>query len=657
MSDSTKLKNVAHSMYTTGVDNMAALLEIDKEKIGVFEVNDIKILNTNCSIISTEFDKIKSSYFKINIPPDRFDDENSLATPTRNIDNFIKTCVNSSKTIIDQLKKIERMFISYINNSIEYIIYNETNYELEYMNIIVNILERFTLTYNSNKTYTDETVLNTDYLKILDDEKTIRFCDHLKYYYNKILFLIKGFNESIANSKNVSENDKLKDIYTKAYKNIDNCNNDILKTIERMIISISNNYVNKLNSIDTIYVNLQDNDNFYCPTYLNTKFTVDLENKEVKESIKIMVDYYSNVFSKIKSLLRNDITIANFNTIKYELYGLIFYRKMCKFSPYRNTDLMGTDIIPNLSIIQTFPFDDKDICFCCALPIDYQEMIQKLDFDYKVNIRDAYIKTANVMYYIKNIIDNLISEKSTQIRNEKICQYYDSNFTSKCNYDEVDFKLILDKYNTNVTRDISSYHRYIFPKDNSNKVEITESSLNKFTDNNLLVGNMTRSSRILNNADVNSHSFDELINAIDPQKGSWVITFIIALIVGILSVVGSIFFVIKKNGTEVSTENELKLKRKTIKIWYIICLIGLILSVFILAVSLIVLYSISKNSPANKIRAEILFTAIFIIITFGYLIFFNWYYLNDKVEIKLVVKESEKPTDTNNNSTTPDQTN
>lgn len=653
MSDSTKLKNVAHSMYTNGVNNMNKLFEIDKKIIGGFEVND---KDTICTKISTEFNNIKTSYGQIDNPPTDYYTKKILESHINKINNFIKTCNNSSRTIIDQLNIIERMFINYINNSIDYIIYNETKYELDYMNIIVGILEHFILTYDSSKKYIKEEDLVTDYSDILDDSEYVRFCDYLKYYYNKILLLIKGFNESIKSDKYRDENNKLKDIYTKANKIIDNCNNDILKMIERMILSISNNYVNKLNSIDTIYVNLQDSNNiFYCPTYLNEKFTVDLENKEVKESIKNMVDYCSDVNKKIRQQLQKDIiTITNFNTIKYDLYGLIFYRKMCKFSPYRNTNLMGINNIPNLSSIQTDPFDKKDICFCCALPVNYQEMIQKLNFDYKVNIRYAYIKTANVMYYIKNIIDNLITEESTQIRNEKICEYYDSGSTSNCDYNGVEFELILNKYETIVSRDISSYHRYIF-QSSSDKNKITESSLNKFTDNNLLVGNMMRSSEILNNAIVNSHSFDELINAIDPNKGSWVLTFIIGLIVGILSVVGSIFFVIKKNGTEVSTENELKLKKKKIKTWYIVCLIGLILSLFILAISLIVLYSISKNSPANKIRAEILVTAIFIIISFGYLIFFNWYYLNDKVKIKLVVKTpGQTPAQT---PETPGQTN
>lgn len=659
MSDSTKSKNVAHSMYTNGIDKMKSNLEKDKEKIGVFDVNvNTTTPNTNCSIISAEFDKIKSSYSTIIAPPKSFDDDNSLVEPTKNINEFIKKCLNSTKTIIDQLIRIERMFITYINNSIEYIIYNETNYELEYMNIIVDILEHFTLTYDSNRTYTDKAVLNKDYDKILDDNNYVRFCDHLKYYYNEILLLIKGFNESIKTGENTTDNDKLKDIYTKASKIIDECNNNILKTIERVITSISNNYVNKLNSIDTIYVNLQDENIFYCPTYLNKNFTVDLENKEVEESIDIMVNYYSVVNKKINKQLRNDITIDNFNTIKYDLYGLIFYRKMCKLSPYRDTELMGTKIIPNLSTIQTHPFDNKNICFCCALPVDYQEMIQKLNFDYKVDIREAYIKTANVMYYIKTIIDNLLNEeKSIQIRNERICKFYDSDFTGNCSYDKVNFKLILDKYNTIVSRDISSYHNYIF-QNTSDKNKITESSLNKFSDNNLSVGNMMRSSKILHNTVVNSHSFDELINAIDPKKGSWVITFIIGLIIGILSVVGSIIFVLAKNGTEVSTENELKLKKKKIKIWFIVCLIGLILSVLIITFSLFVLFKVSKNSPANKIRLEILFTAIFIIITFGYLIFFILYYLNDKVKIKLVVKEPETPAQTPGQPTgTPGQTN
>ena len=40
MSDSTKSKNVAHSMYTNGIDKMDKLLEIDKKKMSVADIKN-----------------------------------------------------------------------------------------------------------------------------------------------------------------------------------------------------------------------------------------------------------------------------------------------------------------------------------------------------------------------------------------------------------------------------------------------------------------------------------------------------------------------------------------------------------------------------------------------------------------------------------------
>ena len=657
MSDSMGIKNKEALLYSGTLEKFKNLVDGNINNIGSFG-DDISS-NSYCFQIKKEIDTVITNYNKIVKLESEVTNKNGYDDFKINIDNFINVCNKSSNKIIEFINKIRDEYISCINKYSSYIVFNNTDYEENYMVSLLNFINNFTVVKSVHYKY-NPNEFNDDYKKLENYTKEHIICEILRLYQYKLNDLSKT-NKDNASSANADDyHELMASILLDSSKNIQKINISLMDAIKKLFVNIASNYSRTFGSINSISVILDDEkkekDNyFYCPTYLNTDFTVDLENSEVKSSLTLMSNYYSSLYNSVK----NSVSNSNFNNTEFIkvsalMYGYVFYRKMIVFNASQNADLMGTNNIPNINSIETEPFDTYDICICGALPINYQELIQKLNFNYKVNIRDAYIKTANIMYFYSNIINTLVNEKYDANANAKICQFYNSRKeTFKCDYNIIDFKTILKDYKQIIDPEISGYHKYIF-QNTSDKNKITESSLNKFSDNNLLVGNMTKSSKILNNAIVNSHSFDELINAIDPQMGSWVLTFIIGLIIGILSVVGSIFFVIKKNGTEVSTENELKLKKRTIKIWYIVCLIGLILSVFILAISLIVLYNISKNSPANKIRTEILVTAIFIIILFGYLIFFNWYYLNDKVKIKLVVKTPETPAQT---PETPGQTN
>ena len=657
MSDSMGIKNKEALLYSGAIDKFKNLVDSNTKKIGSFDSNENDV-NSYSYQIKNEINVVIAEYKKIIKLESNVTNSNDYTKFKSNLDNFNNICNKSIVKIIEIINRIRDDYIRCINNFSSYIVFNNTDYENNYMDSLLNLIIKFTTMKSVHHEYKITNEFESDYDKLESHEKDYNICELLRLYQYKLNYLSKD-NKTEASSVNSNDYDNsIANVLLDSSKNIQKNNISLLKSIKNLFVNIASNYSRTFGGINSISVILDDSDNnFYCPTYLNTDFTVDFENSEVKKSLSLMSNYYDGLYSSVKNVLSD----SNFSTTAYYkvaalMYGYVFYRRMTVFSADQNANLMETVNIPSMSSIESRPFDEYKICICGALPINYQELIQKLNFNYKVNIRDAYIKTANIMYYYSAIINTLVNEKYAANANAKICQFYNSSEASSvCEYNIIDFKPILKDYQQIINQEISSYHKYIF-QNTSDKNKITESSLNKFTDNNLLVGNMTRSSKILNNTVVNSHSFDEIINAIDPQKGSWVLTFIIGLIVGILSVAGSILFVIKKNGTEVSTEDELKSKKKTIKVWYIVCLIGLILSVFILAASLIVLVNISKNSPANKIRVEILFTAIFIIISFGYLIFFNWYYLNDKVEIKLVVKTPEQPTDTTN-STTPEQTN
>ena len=663
MSDSMRIKNEKARLYSGTLLDLKKLIDENIKNIGSFVKDDNK--DSYCNKIKNEFIKISTEYNNIYGSESSVDTDNEYEIIKGKLDNFIKVCNDS----IDEIKKhINLIYYEYnkcIDDYSSYLVFNNTDYENNYMKSLLDLIKRFTTMKSVHYQYKNENDFDVDYKQLNQYKSNLNICELLRLYQFKLKYSSEKYEIKASGTNAKEQYEPIANILLDSSKIIQKINISLLKTIKNLFVDIASNYSRAFGGIDFITVILDDTDyNFYCPTYLNTDFTVDFENPEVQKSLKLMRKYYDGLYSSVK----NKLSDSNFSTTTFDevsglMYGYVFYRKIIVITANQNANLMKIEDISdmNMNSIRTIPFDKHKICICGALPINYQELIQKLNFNYKVNIRDAYIKTANIMYYYSGIVNTLVNEKYDANANEKICQFYDSSKASdNCDYNIINFKSILKDYKDIIDPEITSYHYYIFQGTSDNN-KITESSLNKFTDNNLLVGNMTRSSKILNNADINSHSFDELINAIDPQKGSWVITFIIALIVGILSVVGSIFFVIKKNGTEVSTEDELKSTKKTIKIWYNVCLIGLVLSMIILAVSLIVLYNVSKNTPANKIRAEILFTGVFIILISCYIIYFYRFCSVDNIEIKLVVKEPEKPTDTNNNtdnnSTTPDQTN